>query len=460
MAKNQNPPQGQGWTAEERGLSANLDAERFVLGGVMVDASQLPSVKVLRPDDFAVEKHRRIFRAILSAEKAGKSPDRVTIADELNKRGQLESVDGISYIVSLDEGLPTTFDLSSYVRVVREHSVRRRLTAAGHEMFEAALGKDGVDVDEIIARAKSRLTGFEEDLIKDEDFAHTPADIIKNFPGGVNEFFSPPKSKTGLQTGFKQFDKMTGGLEPGCLYILSGDTSAGKSAFALQLATQAAMFDEAEPSPIHFFSLEMRKAALLRRMVASRASVSTSQMRRGYLDPESVSAVSRALGASCDVPIYIDDSRGIGANEMWRRARKLRKEKKTKLVIVDYMQKFDMRADGFQREYDALTHASNVGQSMAFDLECPVLFISQFSRPKESKNRSRSGGPQLSDLHGTSAIEKDADGVFFLVADEENGNKYEVPVSLHVKKMRDNERNYALPFMFERVFVRYREIQD
>src|SRR5271165_1276818 len=226
--------------ALERGLPANLDAERFVLGSILVDDTAYISVAgTIEPDDFSLEKHRRIFLRMSELYDRGERIDRITLANELMKQNQLESVDGITYLVSLDEGLPTLANLESYVGIVKDKAILRRIIFTSRNLIDRCIiGEE--EPDQILASAEESLLKLGD--TRADDALVNPKQILDEFEGGINAFLDPSKRIKGLSTGFLKLDEMTGGLHEGELIILAARPSMGKTALALNIPQHVAMF--------------------------------------------------------------------------------------------------------------------------------------------------------------------------------------------------------------------------
>src|SRR3984957_12637516 len=224
--------------ALERGLPVNLDAERFVLGAILMDdALYIQVAGSLESEDFSLEKHRRIFLRMGELYNRGERIDRVTVANELMKQNQLESVDGVSYLVSLDEGLPALANLDSYVRIVNDKAVLRRIIFTSQKLIDRCILAED-EPDQILASAEETLLKLGETRAKDA--LVNPQRILEEFDGGINAFLDPSKRIKGLSTGFLKLDEMTGGLHAGELVILAARPSMGKTALALNIAQHVA----------------------------------------------------------------------------------------------------------------------------------------------------------------------------------------------------------------------------
>src|SRR6202790_1769801 len=276
--------------ALEKGLPVNLDAERYVLGAILMDdALYIQVAGTLEADDFSLEKHRRIFLRMGELYERGERIDRVTVANELMKQNQLESVDGVSYLVSLDEGLPALSNLDSYSRIVKDKATLRRIIFTSQKLIDRCIiGEE--EPDQILASAEESLLKLGES--RAQDALINPQRILQEFEGGINAFLDPSKRIKGLGTGFLKLDEMTGGLHPGELVILAARPSMGKTALALNVAQHVAMHPN-EKQTVAVFSLEMSRESLLTRMICAGARVDQQKFRAGYLNQENRRGLAR-----------------------------------------------------------------------------------------------------------------------------------------------------------------------
>ncbi|HWR49521.1 MAG TPA: replicative DNA helicase [Bryobacteraceae bacterium] len=394
----------------DKGLPVNLDAERFVLGAILLDESLFIQVSgLIEPDDFSLEKHRRIFRRMSELQERGERIDRVTLAEELMKQGQLESVDGITYLMSLDDGLPRTSNIDSYVRIVREKSQLRRIIFASQRLIDRCMiGDDAAD---------SILAGAEEALLKLSDAGSrsalsTPRQIIESYEGGINAFLDPANRIKGVGTGFIKFDEMTGGMRPGELLILAARPAMGKTAMALNIAQHLVLSDP--PKPVAVFSLEMSGESLLTRMICAAARVNQHKFRAGFLNERERRELIRAANQMAAAPLYIDDTASINLMDMHAKLRRLRAERGVGLVIVDYLQLMTSRGRHENRvqEVSALSRGLKL---LSKEIGAPIMALSQLSRAPEMRDDKK---PQLSDLRESGSIEQDADLVAFIFRPE------------------------------------------
>jgi replicative DNA helicase len=397
--------------ALEKGLPANIDAERFILGSVLLNAQRFVDIAGgIAPEDFALEKHRRIFARMSELHERGEKIDRITVAEELMRHNELESVDGLSYLVSLDDGLPHIANLESYVRIVRDKATLRRIALTSQHMMNRALLAEE-DPADIIAGAGEMLLKLGE--ARTEKGLMTPAEVIQNYQGGINAFLDPSKRIKGISTGFTRLDEMTGGLHSGELIILAARPSMGKTAFALNIAWHVAtrLFQ-----PVAVFSLEMSQESLLTRMLCAAARVDSQRFRTGYLNEQERAKLRAAANQMVEAPIFIDDTAGANLMDMHARLRRLKQSgQKLGLVVVDYLQLMSSKGRSENRNQE-ISQISRGLKLLSKELDCPFLVLSQLSRATETRQGDHR--PQLSDLRESGAIEQDADLVGFIFREE------------------------------------------
>jgi replicative DNA helicase len=335
----------------------------------------------------------------------------VTLANELMKLGQLEAVDGLSYLVSLDDGLPQIFNLDSYIRIVRDKSLLRRIIFTSQKLIDRCfIGED--EPDEILGSAEETLLKLGEARAKDA--LSNPRQIIEEFEGGLNVFLDPSKRIKGLSTGFVKFDEMTAGLHEGELIILAARPSMGKTALALNVAQHVAT-NPVDPKTVAVFSLEMSKESLLTRMICAGARVDQQKFRAGYLNGDERRRLQVMAMQLVEAPLFIDDSPGTGLMDIHAKLRRLRSEHGLGLVVVDYLQLMTSRgrSENRNQEVSALSRGLKL---LAKELKVPMMVLSQLSRAPET--RPGDHRPQMSDLRESGSIEQDADLVGFIFREE------------------------------------------
>ena len=398
--------------AFEKGLPSNIDAERFVLGSILLnDDVYLQVAGALDSDDFSLEKHRRIFGRMKDLYGRAQHIDRVTLADELMKQGQLESVDGLSYLITLDEGLPELANLDSYIRIVKDKSTLRRLIFAAQRVIDRCLiGEE--EPDQILAAAEEQLIKLGESRAKDD--LVSPAAIIESFPGGVGAFLDPSQRVKGVSTGFTKFDEMTGGMHGGELLILAARPSMGKTALALNIAQHVATHPRMK-KPVAVFSLEMSSSSLLTRLLCAGARVDQHKFRAGFLNAEERRRLQVELANLTESPMFLDDTPGVNLMDVHAKLRRMKAEHGLSLVVIDYLQLMSSRgrSENRNQEVSAISRGLKL---MAKDLDVPILALSQLSRASETRPGDHK--PQLSDLRDSGSIEQDADLVMFIYREE------------------------------------------
>jgi len=396
--------------ALEKGLPTNLDAERYVLGSILLDDSLFIQVAaLLEAEDFSLEKHRRIFLRMADLHDRAEKIDRITVAEELSKQNQLEACDGFTYLVSLDDGLPRIENLDSYARIVKDKSLLRRLIYASQNLMNRCLAQEEEPQD-ILASAEELLLKLGD--TKTRVGLASPSEIIDEFHGGLNAFLDPSQRVQGLATGFKRFDELTGGLHAGELSILAGRPAMGKTALALNIAQHVAVKLK---KTVAVFSLEMSNEALLTRLLCAGARVDNHRFRQGYLDAEERRRLQSAASELVEAPLFIDDTSGSNLMDMHAKLRRLQAERPLGLVVLDYLQLMSGRGR-FENRVQEISGLSRGLKLMAKELKVPILVLSQLSRAPET--RPGDHRPQLSDLRESGSIEQDADLVGFIYRPE------------------------------------------
>ena len=398
--------------ALEKGLPANVDAERFVLGSILLDDSVFIEIAgALQAGDFCLDKHQRIFRRMAELHERGEKVDRITLANELLRYNELESVDGLSYLVSLVDGLPKIPNLDGYIRIIRDKAALRQMIAAAQQIMNRALLAE--DTPEQI------LAGAEETLLKLGESRVTaglmsPRDVIENYEGGINAFLDPSKRIKGISTGFTKLDEMTGGLHKGELIILAARPSMGKTALALNIAEHVAV---REGLPVVDFSMEMGASQLALRMVGSLGRIDQQHLRTGALRDDEWGRLSEAVEKLGKVSLFIDESGSLSPSELRARARRQARQcGQLGLIVVDYLQLMSGSSESSEENRaTVIGEISRALKSLAKELKCPVMALSQLNRSVESRTDKR---PLMSDLRESGAIEQDADVIMFIYRDE------------------------------------------
>jgi replicative DNA helicase len=396
----------------ERALPNSAEAERAILGGVVLDNGLISqAIELLRLEDLYVPSHRRIFMAMIALFERGAEINPILIGEELKKENSLESVGGISFITNLTYGLPHSTNIVHYAKVVRGKSMLRQLIKASNKITQEALEQE--DEPEIILdHAEQAIFLLADERIR-QGFVHVKP-VAEQLLEKIQEMEGRAAVLTGLTTGFADFDKMTSGLQRQDLVIVAARPSMGKTSFALMLAENAAIHAGAV---VGIFSLEMSKEALVMRLLCSQGNIDAQRFRNGFLSRPEWSQIAKSLGILADSKIFLDDTAGISVLEMRAKARRLAAEqKKLDLIIVDYLQLMSGSAKRFESRQQEVSQISRELKALAKEMNVPVVALSQLSRAPESRSDHR---PQLADLRESGALEQDADVVAFIYREEQ-----------------------------------------
>ena len=396
---------------ERRGLPANLEAEQFVLGSVLLDRDGetiFPEVAAkLSARDLHVEKHRRIFQRMADLHARREKIEYLTVVNELDNHGQLESIGGVAYVASLTDGLPRLNSIDSYLKIVKDKARLRDLITTCHSIATRALDA-AEEPGQLISDAQERFLKMSPG--PPAGSALTPREIAEQFEGGVTALLDPSKADKGLSTGFQRLDAMTGGFRGGELIVIAARPAMGKTALALNIAANVA-----RQRPAAIFSLEMSKEALMGRLLCTEARIDSHRYRDGYLEKDERRRLSAALTILLERRLLIDDTGTISVMEIASRCRRIQMEHGLALVIVDYLQLLTSGAKTQNRTQE-VTEITRALKLIARDLGVPVIALSQLSRATEL--RTNNHRPQLSDLRDSGSIEQDADLVGFIFREE------------------------------------------
>ena len=396
-------------TAIDKIPPQNLEAEMAVLGAMLLDENAISSaVESLEADSFYNDSHRKIFSAILNLYQVNKAVDLITLADELKKTGELDSVGGVSALTALANAVPTAANAGHYINIVKEKKILRALITNATRIVSLCYESDG-NVNTVVDDAEKFIFEVSDRRVKGS-YLHLK-EIVKDSIENIDLLYQKKAHVTGVPTGYIDFDIKTAGMQPSDLIVIAGRPSMGKSAFALGIAEYAGVI---EKIPLAMFSLEMSKEQLVQRMLCSHAKVDAHKVRTGYLATSDWPRLTAAAGKLSEAPIYVDDSPAISVMELRAKARRLKAQHDIQLIILDYMQL--MRGStGVESRQQEISEISRSLKALARELNVPVIAISQLSRAVESRTDHR---PQLSDLRESGAIEQDADVVVLILREE------------------------------------------
>jgi len=386
------------------------DAEQAVLGSMLTDNDAvMAAVEVLKEDAFYREDNKIIYQAILNLYSKSEPIDIITLKDELESMGKFEQVGGFEYLASLPDKVPTTANVQKYIKIVEEKSVLRNLIKTANEIIELGYNPTE-DVEDIMDGAEKKIF----DIMQSKNTkSYTPIkDVLVESFTNLEKLYNQKQHVTGVPTQFYDLDDKTAGLHGSELILVAARPAMGKTAFALNIATNAALRANV---PVAIFSLEMSKDQLVNRMLCSEAMVDSNKVRTGKLDEEDWTKLAEAIGPLSEAGVYIDDTPGISVMEIRTKCRKLKMEKNIGLVVIDYLQLIsgsNKRNGSREQEISEISRSLKV---LAKELNVPVIALSQLSRAVEQRDDHR---PMLSDLRESGAIEQDADIVMFLYRDD------------------------------------------
>ena len=398
----------------ERTLPHNLEAERSVLGAILLNADAFNvAAEVVDSGDFFRDAHRRIFDKMVTLAERGDAIDLVTLKEELVRSGEIDAVGGPAYIAALVDGVPRSTNVEHYARILKEKATLRSLIFSANKILATAYDA-GEDADVILDQAEHAIFAIADDKVRDgfvplRDLAQASLETIE-------KLHARKELVTGVPTGFADLDEMTSGLQRADLIIVAARPSMGKTSLALNIAQHVGTKTD---MTVGVFSLEMSKEQLFLRMLTAEARIDAHRLRGGFLGERDWGRLSQSIGTLSEAKIFIDDSPSIGVLEMRAKCRRLAAEHGLNLVIVDYIQLMQGRGR-FENRTLELGSISRSLKGLAKELSVPIVVLSQLSRAPESRADHR---PQLSDLRESGALEQDADVVVFIYRPDHYADK-------------------------------------
>lgn len=438
------------------------EAEYSVLGGMLIDRDAVSrAVEIVDASMFYRESHRRLFRAMTRLFERGEVIDVITVAEDLRRTDELDSVGGLDYVAELLEAVPTAANIEYHARIVREKALLRRLIEASHEIIRDVYEQGEREVETLLDHAESRI--FQVAQSHDRAGFVRVKDLLWEAFEEIERLQTQDSPITGLPSGFRDLDRMTTGLQKGDLCIVAARPSMGKTSWVLNVAATAAIEHQV---PVAVFSLEMSKEQLLKRLLSSEGRIDAQHIRRGGMSPDEHQRLAAAAGHLNSAPIWIDDSPGATVLEMRAKARRLASDLKAEnrelgLIVVDYLQLMAGERNTESRVQE-VSQISRGLKALARELDVPVIALSQLSRAPEQRNDKR---PMLSDLRESGSIEQDADLVMFLFRPEyyfgptdNDGNSIEGLAELIVAKQRNGPTG-SVPLYFFKAYTRFDSLQ-
>ncbi len=386
----------------------SLEAEQTVLGALMIDSSAIEkTLNIINTDDFYYEANSEIFDAVKTIHQFDIPVDIITVSDELKKRGKLDYIGGLEYLANLTENIVTTKNISAYLDIIKEKSVLRKLINVANELIEKGY-RESDEVQNLIDLAESRIFSLSQNR-GFNDFSMVK-DVLLTVFNQLEERAKVKGSITGINTGYKDLNRMTAGFQRSDLILLAARPAMGKTALALNIAMNAAK----SGSSVAMFSLEMSKEQYIQRLISLESLVESSKLRTGALEDDDWLSLANVMNSISSANMFIDDTASISLFDLISKCRRLKIDKGLDLVIIDYLQlmSYGSKSESRQQEISSISRGL---KQLARELNCPVLALSQLSRAVEQRPDRR---PLLSDLRESGAIEQDADVVMMLYRDE------------------------------------------
>ena len=400
----------------------DIEAEQAILGSMLTDKDAvMAAMEVLRDEDFYRDDNKAIYEAMMSLYGRSEPIDIITVKAELIANGKFDQVGGLEYLAMLPERVPTTTNVDKYITIVEEKALLRNLIKTANDII--AVGYDQTEeVEDIMNVAEKKL--FDVMQRKSQQGYHAIKDVLVGTFAELEKLYNQKGALSGISTGFTDLDYKTSGLHNSDLIILAARPAMGKSAFAINIATNVAVQSNV---PVVIFNLEMSKEQVANRIICSEAMVDSNKVRTGKIEDEDWIKLANASGKLAEAPIYIDDTPGISIMEIRAKCRKMKLEKNIGLVVIDYLQLVQASGKKNSSREQEISEISRSLKILAKEINVPVIALSQLSRAAEQRKDDHR--PMLSDLRESGAIEQDADIVIFLYRDDyynENSEKKNV----------------------------------
>ena len=389
----------------------SIEAEQSVLGGLMLDNERWDDVaERVVAEDFYTRPHRHIFTEMARLQESGSPIDLITLAESLERLGQLDSVGGFAYLAELSKNTPSAANISAYADIVRERAVVREMISVANEIAEAGFDPQGRTSEDLLDLAESRVFKIAESRANKDEGPKNIADVLDATVARIEQLFQQPHDGvTGVNTGYDDLNKKTAGLQPSDLIIVAARPSMGKTAFVLSMARNMAVDHE---QGVAFFSLEMSSVQLMMRLIIAETGLSGNDVKSGRLTPEQWRHLESATKPLGTAPLFIDDTPALSVFEFRSKARRLKIHNDIKIIIIDYLQLMTGNQDTKGNREQEVAFISRTLKAIAKELNVPMIALSQLSRATEMRGGSKR--PQLSDLRESGAIEQDADIVAFI----------------------------------------------
>ncbi|WP_045519093.1 replicative DNA helicase [Neobacillus niacini] len=405
----------------------NIEAEQAVLGAIFLEPSSLTvASEILIPEDFYRAAHQKIFNAMLKLNDEGKVVDLITVTEELAAAKLIEDTGGVSYLSELASSVPTAANIEYYGRIVEEKSLLRRLIRTATEIASDGYSRED-EVEALLSEAEKNILAVAQR--KNAGAFHNIKDVLVRTYDNIEEMHNRVGEITGISTGFAELDRMTAGFQRNDLIIVGARPSVGKTAFALNIASNVAI---KTGENVAIFSLEMGAEQLVMRMLCSEGNIDAQRLRTGSLTDDDWGKLTMAMGALSNSGIFIDDTPGVRISDIRSKCRRLKQEHGLGMILIDYLQLILGSGRAGENRQQEVSEISRSLKQLARELQVPVIALSQLSRGVEQRQDKR---PMMSDIRESGSIEQDADIVAFLYRDDyydkesENKNIIEIIIA-------------------------------
>lgn len=391
-----------------RALPAHIEAEKAVLGTLLLNDEHIGAVsEILTAPDFYLNAHKTIFQAILDISSGNRRIDILTLQDELDKKGQLEEIGGVVYLVSLQEDIPAIGLIEQHAKIVKEKSVLRELIRSAATIITNCYAQNEQNIDAVLDDAEKIIFQISNKRAN-EQFVQLNIWLKKTFQH-LSDIKSHAKGITGIPSGYKKLDEMTSGFQKGDLIVLAARPSMGKTALSLSIAANATQND----ATIGFFSLEMSAEQLTLRLLSGQSGIAHHNIRNATISSQEWLELTSVAGKMAQMKLFIDDTAMLSVMDLRAKARKLKAEHNLQFLIIDYLQLLHS-SKKHENRHQEVSEISRSLKALAKELNVPILALSQLSRAVDGRMDKR---PMLSDLRESGAIEQDADLIMFLYRD-------------------------------------------
>jgi len=429
----------------------NIEAEKAILGGILINNDAInQTMDILSPDDFYKESHSHLFEGMVTLYNENEPIDLITVTQILATKNMLDKSGGNDYIISLIESVATSAGIAFHAKIVKDLSIRRKLINKCAIISESCFQNMG-NTELLLEQAEQSIYDLAEDQIK-QGFESLNDVVVTSFKK-LESISDADGDVTGVPTDFKDFDRLTAGLQPSDLIIIAGRPSMGKTAFALNISYNAA---KKMQKGVAIFSLEMSMQQLGIRLLGADSGIDATKLRTGRLGSNDWGRLRDSANQLSELPIFIDDSSGLSVLEMKAKCRRLKKSGDLALIIIDYMQLIQGRYSVESRQLE-MSEISRMLKALAKDLDVPVIALSQLNRKVEDRPNNK---PQLSDLRESGAIEQDADVIVFIYKDKSSiisGDvAYENIINIDIAKQRNGPTG-TFKLTFQKEITRFRD---